>query len=235
MTATAASLITSCDKDYTAAGMTVSGTLEFSERYNDEITKVEVVVREQAGEGFPGSAYKQVTLADGKYLNGYFSLKLPAKVDDKYLPEPHFNFEGLPSNFKVSDRNVKTGVFSFSTTNRDESGENQIPGTGGLAGYLVKVYPLVYAKSDDRSVTEAMFLYADRKCSIIGATTVYDKLPEITVERTTVCSMHLKKGWNVLYFTQTEFMEKPDRQVHRDEFSTYPVSGLKWYVHWDFY
>ena len=234
MTAIFAELITSCEKAETAVGMTISGTLEFSERYDEEITKVEVVIREPAGEGFPGSAYKKVTLASGTYFNGGFSLELPAKVDDKYL-DSHFFDEEFPTTIKITDKKVKTGAFSFSTTNMDETKESQIPTTGGFVVHRGIVYPLIYAKSDDKSVTEAMFLYADRKCSIIGSMTVYDELTAFTIEKTLAYSVHLKRGWNVLYVTQTEFMEKSDKQVRRDEFSTNPVSGLKWYVHWDFY
>ena len=155
-----AAMITSCDKEETAVGMTVSGILELSERYNDEITKVEIVIREQAGEGFPGSAYKQVTLASGSYFNGNFSLELPAKVDDKYL-DNHLLDEEFPTSIKVSDKRIKTGIFSFSTTNLDDTKENQIPTTGGMVVYRGIVYPLVYIKSDDISTTEGLFYYAD--------------------------------------------------------------------------
>jgi hypothetical protein len=222
-----AAAITSCEKEDTAVGMKVSGTLEFSERYNDEITKVQVIIPGDRffylGDGSSGS--EQVTLASGTYFNGEFSLELPVKVDDKYL-DSHLFDEEFPTNIKVSDKRVKTGAFSFSTTNLDDTKENQIPTTGGLVAYRGKVYPLVYIKSDDTSTTEGSFYYANRKCSIIGTMTSSDG------HCTTTYSVHLKRGWNIVYYTE-KYMETPDKRIRIEELSTQPVSGLKWYVRGD--
>ena len=224
-----AAAFTSCEKEDSAVGMKVSGTLEFSERYNDEITKVQVII---PGDRFfylvdgPSSGSEQVTLASGTYFNGEFSLELPAKVDDKYL-DSHLFDEEFPTSIKVSDKRVKIGAFSFSTTNLDDSKENQIPTTGGLVVYRGKVYPLVHAKSDDISTTEGLFYYADRNCSITGTMTASDGHYTITY------SVHLKRGWNIVYHTE-KYMETTDKQIRIEEFSTIPVSGMKWYVRGDF-
>ena len=226
MTAFFAELITSCDKEDEVVGMTVSGTLEFSERYNDEITKVEVTI---LGDRF--SDLKSVTLARGAYSNGAFSLKLPAKVDDMYLNQ-NFADEDLEPYIKVSNKMVKTGVFDFTATDFDETMANSIEeknkeGNGVDWVYSHKTFPLVYIKSDDTSTTEGLFYYADRNCSIIGTMTASDGHYTITY------SMHLKRGWNIVYHTE-KYMEAPDKQIRIDELSTQPVSVMKWYVRGDF-
>jgi hypothetical protein len=226
MIAIFAGMIASCDKeDDAAVGMTISGTLEFNEKYdNDEITKVQIAIREPVTDNGI-TLFKNVVLASGAYSDGIFSLELPAMVDDKYLGA-HLLDEDFPPSIKVSNKNVKTGVFSISTSNFDDT--KQIPTTGGLVSVLTsKVYPLVYVKKDDKSITEAILLYADRKCSITGSMTMSDE--------TITYSVHLKRGWNILYETRPEYMESADKQIRREECTTNPISGLKWYVHWDFY
>ncbi len=224
LTAIFAELITSCDKDETAVGMTVSGILEFSEQYNDKITKVQV-------DAYEGS--KQITLARGPYSNGTFSLELPAKVDDKYLNQP-FSKEDMGPYFEISNKNVKIGVFDFTATDFDETIANSIDEKNregnGTWGYAYKTFPLVYKKLDDISTTEGSFYYADRSCSITGTMTTYDDLITFTIEKTLTYSMHLNRGWNIVYHTTTQYMETPDKQIFINELSTKPVSGMKWYV-----
>ena len=238
MTAIFAELITSCDKDDTAVGMTVSGNLEFSERYKDKITKVEIII---PGDRFSGS--QSVILARCAYSNGTFSLELPARVDDKYLGK-YLPINDLPSNYTVSDKMLKAGVFNFTATDFDETNNVQVDtgtGIGVNISHLSTVYLLVFAKSDEQSITEAMFLYADRNCSIIGSMTVSDEessefgTETFMVEKTLSYFMHLKRGWNIVYHTETQYMETSDKQIRIDELSTEPVSGMKWYVREDFY
>ena len=210
VTAIFAELITSCDKidDDTAVGMTISGTLEFSERYNDEFTKLVMVVREPMDMGV--IVFKRVELARGTYFDGAFSIELPATIDEKYLQT--FFTEDIPPKFKVSDKGVKTGIFSISISSfKDKEDLPDMPGVG--IGQLYQEYELIYAKSDDKSTTEALLYYADRKCSITG-----------TIGNDTF-SVNLKRGWNFLFAIETELIK---------EYSTYPVSGLKWYVSGDF-
>ena len=248
MAAIFAAAITSCNKDDMAIGMVISGTLEFSERYNDEITKVKVVTNMDRFSDIRG-----VVLASGTYFNGDFSLELPVKVDDQYL-EKRFDFEDLPPHFKVSNKNVKTGVFSISATNLDDTkteldsrffylSDQNPSSTDSLRGSIVQIvyiYPLIHAKSDDKSTTEAWYLYADRNCSITGAITTYDESSSewgtgtFMVEKTLTYSMHLKRGWNIVYYTETQYMETADKQIRIDECSTNPVNGLKWYVVYDY-
>ena len=224
MTAIFVVLITSCEKDETPVGMTVSGTLEFSERYNDEITKVQVDYYEPVYMG------KHVTLARGVYSNGAFSLELPAKVDVIYLNQNLSN-EDLEPYFKVSNKKVKTGVFGFTATDFDEdiakSIEEKNKDGNGIWAYSYKTFPLVYLKRDDISTTEGLFYYADRNCSITGTLTASDGHQTITY------SMHLKRGWNIVYHTD-KYMETQDKQVRIEELSTKPVSGMKWYVSGDY-
>jgi len=204
-----AAVITSCEKDDTAVGLTISGNLEFSEKYNDEFTKVVIVVREPMDMGT--IVFKRVELARGTYSNGIFSIELPANIDEKYL-QTLFT-EDMPPKFKISDKKVKTGIFSISISSfKDMEDLPDIPGVG--MGQLYKEYELIYAKSDEQSTTEALLYYADRKCSITG--TIGDD----------VFDVNLKKGWNFLYKTENELINK---------YSTKPVSGLKWYVRDDFY
>ena len=230
MTAIFAVLITSCEKDETFVGMTVTGTLEFSEQYNDKITKVQVDFREPTYLG-EVPIFTQSTLARGTYSNGAFSLELPSKVDDKYLNQM-LSHEDLEPYLKVSNKNVKTGMFDFTATDFDEEIAKRIEeknkeGNGVWASYLYKIFPLVNLKRDDISTTEGLFYYADRNCSITGTLTASDG------NQTTTYSMYLKRGWNIVYHTQ-KYMETPDRLIHIEELSTKPISGMKWYVRGDF-
>ena len=211
MTAIVATVLTfSCEKEDMTVSMTVSGTLEFGERYNDEFTKVVIVVREPTDMGGI-IGFNRVELARGTYTNGAFSIELPAKIDEKYLQS--LLTEDMPPKFKVSDKKVKTGIFSISISSFKDM--EDLPDTPGMGvGQIYKEYELIYAKSDDESTVEAMLYYADRKCSITG------------IIGDDVFSVNLKKGWNFLYETKTESI---------NEYSTNPVSGLKWYVRYDFY
>ena len=229
MTAIFAELITSCDKEDTAVGMTVSGNLEFSESYNDIITKVQVDVKEPVNVGV--TVFKSVNLARGTYSNGAFSIELPAMVDERYLKQS-FSDKDLDTYFKISDKRVKTGVFDFTATDFDETIANSIEEKNkegnGIWVYAYKTFPLVYIKKDDVSTTEGLFYYADKNCSINGTMTASDGHYSLTY------SMHLKRGWNIVYFTE-KYVETPEMQIHIEELSTKPVSGLKWYVRGDFY
>jgi len=222
-----AQVITSCNKskDDMDIGMTVSGTLEFSERYNDIITKVQVDVYE--GE-YP--VLKLVTLARGHYSNGTFSLELPARVEDKYLNQG-LSSEDFEPYIKISDKEIKTRVFDFTATDFDEEIANSIDEKNkegnGMWGYSYKTFPLVYIKYDDISNTEGLFFYADRDCSITGSITASDR------HYTQTYSMHLKRGWNIVYHTE-KYIETDDKHIRITEYSTEPVSGLKWYVRGDF-
>ena len=104
-------VISSCEKEDVAVSMTVSGTLEFGELYDDEFTKVVIVVREPTHMGGI-SGFNRVELARGTYANSAFSIELPAIIDEKYL-QARFT-EDMPPSFKVSDKKVKTGIFSIS-------------------------------------------------------------------------------------------------------------------------
>lgn len=239
-------VITSCDKvdkNESAEGITVSGTLEFSERY-DEITTVEVSVLEQPNEDNSPIFFSRAILARGPYSNGDFSIKLPEKVDDKYLIRIPYSKKGFESYFEVSGESVKTVTLFFSITTFDEEmakivDEKNKEGNG-VYGYLYKEFPLVYMKKDDISTTEGGYCYADRNFSITGSITIQDEgslewsTETFMIEKTVAYSMHLKQGWNIVYYTQTEYMETPDKQIRKTESTTNPVSGLKWYVRGDF-
>ena len=218
-------LITSCEKDETNVSMTVSGTLEFSELYNDEITKVQVDFREPTYWG-EVPVFTHVTLARVPYSNGAFSLELPEKVDNKYLNQK-LSYEDLEPYIKVSNKNVKTGVFDFTATDFDEDIANSIEEKNkegnGVWTYSYKTFPLVYLKRDEISTTEGLFYYANENCSITGTLTESDGHQTITY------SMHLKRGWNIVYHTQTQ-----DKQMRIEELSTKSVSDMKWYVRGDF-
>ena len=230
MTAIFTIVATSCEKDDTAVGMTVSGTFELVseqyKQYNDEITNVEV----EAFEYYLHSG-KRVVIARGPYSNGTFSLELPAIVDNIYLTNS-LATEDLEPYFKVSNKKVKIGIFSFTATDYDEDIANSIDeknkeGNGVHWGYSFKTFPLIYTKSDDISTTEGLFYYADRNCSITGSLTASDGHYTLTY------STHLKKGWNIVYHTE-KYIETSDKQIRIEELSTNPVSGMKWYVRGDF-
>ena len=232
MTAFFAGIITSCNKENDeAVGMTVSGTFELIseqyKQYNDVITKVQVDVCEPVNVGI--TAFQCVTLARGPYSNGAFSITLPAMVDEKYL-QSRFD-EDLPPNFKVSNKMVKTGGFNFTATDYDEETANSIAEKNkegiGIWVYSYKTFPLVYIKSDEISTTEGLFYYADRNCSITGSMTASDGHYTVTY------SMHLKRGWNIVYHTD-KYLETTDKQIRIEELSTRPVNGMKWHVRGDY-
>jgi hypothetical protein len=143
------------------ANNTLTVAVEDGNDYNDEIVEV------RAFSYFDDERYE---IASGSYINGGFTLKLPATIADKYLE----SFGSFPEGLKVSNPNVKgtnyVEIYAYNESGR-KIGEFYCENTSGWEGVL---------------------MWVNENSSITGTfTNKYNEVYTI--------NMHLKKGWNMLY------------------------------------
>jgi hypothetical protein len=140
---------------------------------------------------------KKSAVAIAPYSNGGFTLKLSATVSDTNL-DP-FEDDDFSAGVKVSNPNVKTGIAWIFAYN--QSGEN--------------IGEFEYRTSDGN--LESSLIYSNGDVSITGSESYEDGEVENY-------SIHLKKGWNRVYFKESKINGK---EVY--ESTTQAPSGLKWY------
>jgi hypothetical protein len=134
-------------------------------------------------------------VVSGKYTNGGFTLALPKTIDAKYL-ELIFEEKELKDGMKVSDPNVKITLLDR------------------IEGYKSgdRVGTFMYIKEPSASSeTEGTVVYTDRDVVITGSVTLSGY--------TEVMNISLKKGWNMMYYTET---------ATEMTTSTSDPGGLKW-------
>jgi hypothetical protein len=140
-----------------------------------------------------------LTLASAAYINGGFTLTLPATVSNQYLTP---FMEETPDGIYCSDVNVKT-----SNSLQVNAYKN---GATVYRGFLYDDGNHDYRYDGVR----ADFLYADRDADITGT------VSEGNV--TLSCSVHFKRGWNIMY----EVVTNSGNNVR---YTTSLQSGLGWY------
>ena len=144
---------------------------------------------------------ESVEIASADFTDGGFTLDLPATVASKYPITYIFGDQrkDIPSNVTVSNKNAKIlqGVGSIHGLNSD--------------GEIIAHFH--YMKEEGNTVYGTYWTYTDSDVIINGTETfeidAYSK----------IYSLALKKGWNVVYASETET---------KAELKTTPISGLKW-------
>jgi len=196
----AGAVFSGCDKDdddKQAGTLVITAKVENGNDYNAVISTVEARCYE---DGKGRGEYE--VFASSSYANGGFTITLPATPNTKYLE----TLEDPPAGITVSDKTAKImSVSMFMPLNSK----------GYRVGYLS------YEKEDNNSWTWAEFWYADKDVTVSGS---HEGVDEEDEEYS--FSMSLKKGWNIVYVTET-------RTVEKYEYTTTPVSGLKWYFESD--
>ena len=147
-----------------------------------------------------------------KYGNGVFTIDLPATVNESYLK----NVDGGYPALKISNKKVKGVSINIDAF---QSG--------------VCVGNFYHAKNSGIQ-TEALFVYVDGDVKITGSDsfTIINRDPygSLLGEHTynTTYNVSLKKGWNIIYFTETH--SGPGFKTSTTETITTNVpDGMKWY------
>jgi len=205
-----AGVFSSCKKD--DDGNLVSGgfngiimaTVENGNAYDSKIENVVVWPKGTESQATPGIM--------AKYVNGEFTVELHATVDDNFLKEIYGSYPAL----KVSNKNVKGTSLNISAF---QSG--------------VSVGNFYYAKNSGIQ-TEALFVYVDGNVNITGSDSQTiinrDSYGNILGEHTYKISygVSLKKGWNVMYFTETH-SNSGQKTTTSETVTTNAPEGMRWY------
>jgi hypothetical protein len=201
--------ISSCKKDDDdenngGIGNTLTVTVENGSSLNGKIDNVKLEIGYELLSSY-GWGYYEV--ASAPYSNGGFTLNLSETVDDTYLEA--FDTDDLDDGVKVSNPNVKTGYAEIEAYKADYSTGCFYHGTNDWESELM------YANGDV-SVTGS---YTDTETweDSVGGT--------ITETLTEKCNIHLKKGWNIMYYKGTE----KGNNTYEVETTTTAPSGAKWY------
>ena len=134
-------------------------------------------------------------IAAGMYANGGFTLTLPSTPNGNFLYGIEETF-GNESDIKYSNKNAKISVVViFEAYDKDDE-------------YVGEFY---CGKFDATTEIDVNFIYADRDVTVTGSVGEKDDTMDYSVS--------LKKGWNMVYYTENEV-------------STKEKTGMKWYF-WD--
>lgn len=148
------------------------------------------------------------TIAQAPYQNNGFTLELPATLGAKYLePLNEVDLEG----FFVSDRNFKSHILY------------------GLIGYNEeddKIGHFFLEEENDDSEHYTFWIYVDRDVTIKGE---YNEVDDGYIIK---YDLSLKKGWNIVYHSQTESYEN-GRDLYSYTISNNKPSGVNYT--WNFY
>jgi hypothetical protein len=147
------------------------------------------------------------------YENGKFTIDLPAVLNESYLMKID---DGNYPALKVSNKNVKGVSIKIDAY---QSG--------------ICVGNFYYAKSSSLQ-TEALFVYVDGDVKITGSDSSTninrDPYGNIIGEQTFNISYNvsLKKGWNIMYFTETHSTSGQKTSTSETVTTNIP-DGMKWY------
>jgi hypothetical protein len=196
----------SCNKDdddfnSTVANNTITAKVENGSRLGVDEVSVKIWYE-------TGSSWNVYEVVISDYNSGEFTLNLPSTVSDKYL-SPDESLDDLSDDgVKVSNPGVKTGWAYFEAY---DSGDN----TGEF----------IYATGTSSSDWYGQLVYVNGDLSITGTymatiSTVTNGEITDTKDYPQKYSIHLKKGWNMLYEKDTD---------DNYERTTKAPAGLKWY------
>jgi len=197
---TACIILVGCDKD--------DGNID---RKNDGVAITEIKAKIENASEFSMvkkvklmmknfSTDKEDVIVEANFKDGGFTIKLPETLNAKYLATWSDIYLLLPE-FTISDMNAKFGEgLSIQGFNTDDE----------------MVADFFYVYLGEKNYTFASYYYSDRDVEISGKIETYNS--------NLTCLLNLKKGWNMVY--QTESTESGKSNVIM---STNAVSNLKWY------
>jgi len=169
-----------------------------------------------------------------KYSSGGFNVALPETIDQTYLlPITDADSEDLSSNWiTVSD---KTAMGNGISLEGYESGSYQ----GDFYYGAVSQNTNATTMSVSVTMTEGMYLYVDKDVNMTGSYTETDYIDDISVPINYSASASLKKGWNIVYYTESisiKFNTNGDVTSGSGtaSYTSKDPGGLKWYYQDDF-
>ena len=200
----------SCEKDDDNDGGTNGGNASKITATNvingsTQIKTVKALVYWESGDEYGNDA-----IAQGPYLNNGFTLELPTTLGAKYLETIDADdLEGIA----VSDKNFKSCFLEDLRGYNEDDDE--------IGDFYLK-------EENDDSEYYTAWIYVDRDVTIKGETKeiYYD---EEYIEN---FDLTLKKGWNVVYESDTESYEN-GRDVYSSTISSKKPSGVTYT--WNFY
>ena len=207
-------VITSCNKDDEGVGGSITRITARVENANDfvNVTTVRLL-------GWNTVTRKFDALAEADFRNNGFALNLPETVAEEYLENvddteiyttlTDFDFFKLPG-IKISNNNAKL------LTNVEINGYNS-------AGVRITFFHNYLENEGANSYTNSFtgYWYVDSDVNISASQKeTYDEY-----EETRNISLVLKKGWNVVYYSQN--IRFKERKM-KNEITSTPVKGLKW-------
>jgi len=157
----------------------ITAIFENFEEYNDVIEEVRMVTWVPKGQ----YEYDKVTVATGKYRNG-FTVELPKTIDTKYLTLIN---DDILKSVNVSNKNAKLAYF-YSFYGYDKYGEPVVIEYGTDEDYHIN-----FSSGRRDNYYQVMYVYADSDVSISGTKTAENQSEK------TVYSINFRKGWNIMY------------------------------------
>jgi hypothetical protein len=196
----------------------VCAKVENASKYNN-VVEVKVIAHDF-------NIGRDVELASSNWKDGGFTIELPKTLDSSYFTALirgsgwTTRIVDKPSTLTISNENVKILDVYFAGIDKN--------------GSVIATFSPV--KTNEDGSTEAIFTYVDSDVTISGSTQGWgwqilapdapDDTPD-EFRKTTTYLVELKKGWNVWFFSRSETIT--DRiAIIRDQWSTTPISGLKW-------
>ena len=198
----------SCDKDDDNDGNASKITATNVINGSTNIKTVKALIYWESGE----NDYGKDAITQAPYLNNGFTLELPATLGAKYLETLDADdLEGIT----VSDRNFKSGFLD------DLRGYNEND---------EEIGDFYLEEENEDSEHDAVWLYVDRDVTIKGETKYIDE--EYDEEYIEKYDLTLKKGWNIVYGSDTESYEN-GRDVFLNTITSNKPSGVTYT--WNFY
>jgi len=147
------------------------------------------------------------TLAEATFNNGNFTIELTETVNTNFL---HADFAVPPPTLTVSNTNA------------------QLLWIDGITGYNMEgkaIADFWFEKVNSNSFSHVTWVYVDRDLNISGSSTYEEGS---NYEEIIVYSLVLKKGWNIVYKTETDLVQG-GKDIYKTEYSNSVVSGLSWF------
>ncbi|MDR1347063.1 MAG: hypothetical protein LBJ63_01340 [Prevotellaceae bacterium] len=176
-----------------ANSLTIDARVENGNDYNSQIDSVRAFVNDNDTE----------VVATAEYVNGGFTLTLPANIDSR-----HLNSITVPSGLKVSDRNMKITVI-------DAYGFVGVK-SGQITGEFHYIHTFNQGTHD---LVSAHFFYVDRNATWDG--TYIDDDGDVSVWD----NVSFKKGWNTVYYTVIHHNDNTNTTTY----STTKPNVIKWH------
>ncbi|MCL2074682.1 MAG: hypothetical protein FWH18_12220 [Marinilabiliaceae bacterium] len=183
---------------------TITAKVENSGDY-DDIDEVWAVVYYDDGYNYYGES-----VADAKYSNGGFTIKLPSTVDEDLLEEI-----GEDDDLDISDPSAKGCNMDLEA--RDDNGK------------WIEDFVRYYVSGNDYSgkIIIAEYFYADKAVTIKGS----DSWEEDNGKYEETINLSFKKGWNESFFVvDVSYNQNTDVLTVKYLLTTAKQSGLKWYL-----